>query len=149
MQEITSSIGALASADHSSAITAGSELNGGSNSSNIIAESSKPSAASPKKPSKTIPLDVRIDVKGAYIISSDESSASSQSGDSGAAVTVVPDVVDLEELEDAEDYQHDSNDIRLPRNRSVVSHMAVDVRYTHKHWAKKGKLTFCCRLEEV
>jgi hypothetical protein len=57
-------------------------------------------------------LDVRIDVKGAYIVDEEPS-------DDGE-----------EEWEMEEDYQHDTNDIRLPHHRSLVSHMAVDVRLT-------------------
>jgi type II pantothenate kinase len=53
-------------------------------------------------------LDVRIDVKGAYIVDDEPS--------------------DDEEWKYEEDYQHDTNDIRLPHHRSLVSHMAVDVR---------------------
>jgi hypothetical protein len=57
-------------------------------------------------------LDVRIDVKGAYIV--DEDGEESE---------------DDKEWRDEEDYQHEvRTDIRLPHNKSVVSHMAVDVR---------------------
>jgi hypothetical protein len=58
-------------------------------------------------------LDVRIDVKGAYIVDDDDR------GDEDVEV----------EWEDEEDYQHDSSDIRLPHHHNVVSHMAVDVSY--------------------
>ena len=59
-------------------------------------------------------LDVRIDVKGAYIV--DEDGEESE---------------DDKEWKDEEDYQHEiRTDIRLPHNKSVVSHMAVDVSLT-------------------
>jgi len=58
-------------------------------------------------------LDVRIDVKGAYIVDTAEENNSG-----------TPE----EEFDTLEDIQHDSKDIRLPHHRSVVSHMAVDVR---------------------
>jgi hypothetical protein len=56
-------------------------------------------------------LDVRIDVKGAFIVDEERL-----------------DEEEEEEWKDEEDYQHDTRDIRLPHNRNVVSHMAVDVR---------------------
>jgi len=55
------------------------------------------------------PGDVRINVKGAFIV--DVSPPST------------PPVQDFE----TEGYQHDPNDIRLPNHRAVVSHIAVDV----------------------
>jgi hypothetical protein len=58
----------------------------------------------------THPGDVRINVKGAFIV--DVSPPMTPSGD---------------ELE-TEGYQHDPRDIRLPNHRAVVSHIAVDVR---------------------
>jgi type II pantothenate kinase len=57
-------------------------------------------------------LDVRIDVKGAYIVDSTEEDNNQTPS---------------EEFDTLEDIQHDSKDIRLPHHRSVVSHMAVDV----------------------
>ncbi|KAF2665488.1 fumble [Microthyrium microscopicum] len=51
-------------------------------------------------------LDVRIDVKGAYIVDS---------------------VDEKEATVDDEDYQHEHNDIRLPHQHNVVSHLAVDI----------------------
>ena len=56
-------------------------------------------------------LDVRIDVKGAYIVDEEN-----------------PNEEEEEEWKDEEDYQHDSSDIRLPHHHNVVSHMAIDVR---------------------
>lgn len=57
------------------------------------------------------PGDVRINVKGAFIV--DVSPPSSpRSGEDF----------------DVEGYQHDPKDIRLPNHRAVVSHIAVDVR---------------------
>jgi len=55
------------------------------------------------------PGDVRINVKGAFIV--DVSPPST------------PPTQDF----DTEGYQHDPNDIRLPNHRAVVSHIAVDV----------------------
>lgn len=84
---------------------------------------------------------MRIDVKGAYIV--DESSAESQQHQSendswrkdktrrnvatGAEGRI--DGEGEEEVEEAqdEDVQRDSRDIRLPHQRSFVSHMAIDV----------------------
>jgi hypothetical protein len=63
-------------------------------------------------------LDVRIDVKGAYIVDSVEAGSQTPG----------------EEIEDLEDLQHDSKDIRLPHHRSVVSHMAVDVSGSRDHF---------------
>ena len=55
------------------------------------------------------PGDVRINVKGAFIVHADEEPGT-------------PDE-DFEE----EGYQHDRKDIRLPNHQAVVSHVAVDV----------------------
>jgi hypothetical protein len=76
------------------------------------------------------PLDVRIDVKGAYIISAEDNTSTWEEESSTAGLGGIDeDLADLD-LNGPEDYQHDSNDIRLPHNRSVVSHMAVDVSPT-------------------
>lgn len=61
----------------------------------------------------THPGDVRINVKGAFIV--DESP---------------PSTPPAEEFE-TEGYQHDPKDIRLPNHRAVVSHIAVDVRFPY------------------
>jgi hypothetical protein len=92
-----------------------------------LPHATNPEISSPLRPAsssktKPLPLDVRIDVKGAYIINTEEAASTSEDESLG----LPKDLVDLE-LEDPEDYEHDSNDIRLPQNRSVVSHMAVDV----------------------
>lgn len=56
------------------------------------------------------PGDVRINVKGAFIVDGDE-----EVGTPG-------------EDFDENGYQHDRKDIRLPNHKAVVSHIAVDVR---------------------
>lgn len=61
----------------------------------------------------THPGDVRINVKGAFIV--DVSPPSTPRSGEGF---------------DGEGYQHDPKDIRLPNHRAVVSHIAVDVRIT-------------------
>jgi len=62
------------------------------------------------------PGDVRINVKGAFIVDEEEDT----SGEGEEEVT--PGVAF-----DDNGYQHDSKDIRLPNHKAVVSHMAVDV----------------------
>jgi hypothetical protein len=88
-----------------------------SNMTAAAAAATPPDALSTKPTDLHHALDVRIDVKGAYIV------------DSVEAGTETP----VEEIEDLEDLQHDSKDIRLPHHRSVVSHMAVDVSGTRDH----------------
>lgn len=56
------------------------------------------------------PGDVRINVKGAFIV------------DQSEEVSLSP----VSSVED-DGYQHDGKDIRLPNHQSVVSHIAVDV----------------------
>jgi hypothetical protein len=55
------------------------------------------------------PGDVRINVKGAFIVDEDEEPSTPG------------------EDFDTDGYQHDRKDIRLPNHKAVVSHMAVDV----------------------
>jgi len=57
------------------------------------------------------PGDVRINVKGAFIVDEQDQEPSSPGEDF-----------------DIDGYQHDSKDIRLPNHKAVVSHIAVDVR---------------------
>ena len=92
-------------------------------------------------------LDVRIDVKGAYIVDGSESESEREGqgqtgGNGGAGVgrgrrggrrrglrdeeSAREHGGDEDEEESAE-WRHDTSDIRLPHHRSVVSHMAVDV----------------------
>ena len=54
------------------------------------------------------PGDVRINVKGAFIV------------DAGGSVGEEGDL-------DLDGYQHDPNDIRLPHHKTIISHVAVDV----------------------
>lgn len=70
-----------------------------------------------KEENETIrhPGDVRINVKGAFIVDEEEKEE-----------PVTPPGVAFDE----EGYQHDSKDIRLPNHKAVVSHMAVDVSQT-------------------
>lgn len=60
------------------------------------------------------PAAIKINVQGAFIV--DE--------DSPAASPSPPLLVEDASLE----YKHDTNDIRLPNHKAVVSHVAVDVR---------------------
>jgi hypothetical protein len=62
----------------------------------------------------THPGDVRINVKGAFIVD-----ASSPLG--------TPPPIEAFDV-DGESYQHDPKGIRLPHHKGVVSHIAVDVR---------------------
>jgi type II pantothenate kinase len=61
------------------------------------------------------PGDVRINVKGAFIVDEEEDTSAEPNTPPGVAF-------------DDNGYQHDSKDIRLPNHKAVVSHMAVDVR---------------------
>jgi type II pantothenate kinase len=63
------------------------------------------------------PGDVRINVKGAFIVDEEVDTTAEESG--------TPPGVAF----DDNGYQHDSKDIRLPNHKAVVSHMAVDVSY--------------------
>jgi type II pantothenate kinase len=60
------------------------------------------------------PGDVRINVKGAFIVDEEEDNTAEAKTPPGVAF-------------DDNGYQHDSKDIRLPNHKAVVSHMAVDV----------------------
>jgi len=60
------------------------------------------------------PGDVRINVKGAFIV------------DAASPPGTPPPNQGLDA--DGEAYQHDPKDIRLPHHKAVVSHVAVDVR---------------------
>jgi hypothetical protein len=96
-------------------------------------ESNSPAAATPPLRSTASPskqLDVRIDVKGAHIIHSEEDSSTPRGENQGGTPSWQQELGDLE-LDNPEDYQQDSNDIRLPQNKSLVSHMAVDVSIHH------------------
>jgi hypothetical protein len=59
-------------------------------------------------------LDVRIDVKGAYIVDED-------------ARLSDDDAEEEAKWSKEEDYQNDSSDIRLPHQQKAVAHMAIDV----------------------
>lgn len=71
-----------------------------------------------KEENETIrhPGDVRINVKGAFIVDEEEKDSEEPGTPPGVAF-------------DEDGYQHDSKDIRLPNHKAVVSHMAVDVGY--------------------
>jgi len=62
----------------------------------------------------THPGDVRINVKGAFIV------------DAASPLGTPPPNEDFDV--DGETYQHDPKGIRLPHHKAVVSHIAVDVR---------------------
>jgi hypothetical protein len=89
-------------------------------------------------------LDVRIDVKGAYIVDESSEEASRQAVRTNGAGRVDGNDDDDDDnnnnnrgeegvsgefggREEDEDVQRDSRDIRLPHQRSFVSHMAIDV----------------------
>jgi hypothetical protein len=76
------------------------------------AEEGLPATTQQIKPDLEHALDVRIDVKGAYIVEGQANGTPNK-----------------ELGEYLEEYQQDSRDIRLPHQRSVVSHMAVDVSF--------------------
>jgi hypothetical protein len=63
-------------------------------------------------------LDVRIDVKGAYI-EEDEAKLSDDDAEEEA------------KWSQEEDYQNDSSDIRLPHQQKHVAHMAIDVCFKY------------------
>lgn len=72
-----------------------------------------------KEENETIrhPGNVRINVKGAFIVDEEEKDKEEPGTPPGVAF-------------DEDGYQHDSKDIRLPNHKAVVSHMAVDVSNT-------------------
>jgi hypothetical protein len=85
-----------------------------------------PPASSTHAPGFVSALDVRIDVKGAYIVDeTSEEAGNHHNGTNGARSDGNNDGGEFE-AED-EDVQRDSRDIRLPHQRSFVSHMAIDV----------------------
>jgi hypothetical protein len=86
-----------------------------------------PPASNTHAPGFVSALDVRIDVKGAYIVDeSSEEAAHHRNGTNNSRSGGDNDDGGEFEAED-EDVQRDSRDIRLPHQRSFVSHMAIDV----------------------
>jgi hypothetical protein len=81
----------------------------------VNADEGLPAAAPSSKPDLEHALDVRIDVKGAYIVEGEDHN--------GTPNNELGEYLEEYQVE----YQIDSQDIRLPHQRSVVSHMAVDV----------------------
>ena len=69
---------------------------------------------------------VRINVQGAFIV--DENTVTTRIDNEAGAV-------------------HDSKDIRLPHHKSIVSHVAVDVSFSHGHDGEASIDGLRCRLE--
>lgn len=80
-------------------------------------------SAPPPDPAVPYPGTIKINVQGAFIVDDEGSPRVSVSGDED---------IDDEDAEPLE-YKHDIEDIRLPNHTAVVSHVAVDVRWTSSH----------------
>ena len=76
------------------------------------------------------PGDVRINVKGAFIVDNEVEETSTPGEDF-----------------DGDGYQHDRKDIRLPNHKAVVSHIAVDVCVIFFSFTKLLLLARCADRE--